>query len=159
MSMFMDMTMLGGFSAVLNPYAKANHEKCPNYNPFLEFLWVLYVDANNLYDWAMMQHLPTGGFEWVDVTQRENWGDFILQQHDEQEDGYMLEVDLEYPEQLHDIHDNFPCAPEKMVIKKSYLSDTQKKMGEKIGEKYKSEKLCLTLDTKVKYKLHYRDLK
>ena len=46
-----------------------------------------------------------------------------------------------------------------MVIKKSYLSDTQKKMGEEIGEKYKTEKLCLTLNSKVKYKLHYRNLK
>ena len=71
----------------------------------------------------------------------------------------MLEVDLEYPEELYDTHDNFPCAPEKMVIKKSYLSDTQKKMGEQIGEKYKTEKLCLTLNSKVKYKLHYRNLK
>ena len=55
--------------------------------------------------------------------------------------------------------DSFPCAPEKMVIKKSYLSDTQNKMGEQIGEKYKTEKLCLTLNSKVKYKLHYRNLK
>ena len=52
----------------------------------------------------------------------------------------MFEVDLEYPEQLHDIHDNFPSAPEKMMIKKSYISDTQKNIGEKIGEKYKSAK-------------------
>ena len=117
------------------------------------------MDANNLYGWAMLQYLPTGGFEWVDVTERENWGDFILQQKDEQDVGYMLEVDLEYPDELHDSHDNFPCAPEKMVIKKEYLSDTQKLMGEEVGEKYKSEKLCLTLENKVKYKLHYRNLK
>ena len=117
MSMFIDMSMIGGFSAVAHPYAKANHPQCPNYNPFLQLMWILYIDANNLYGWAMMQYLPTGGFEWVDVTERENWEDFILQQHDEQEEGYMLEVDLEYPLELHDIHDNFPCAPEKMKIK------------------------------------------
>ena len=71
----------------------------------------------------------------------------------------MLEVDLEYPEELQNAHDSFPCVPEKMVIKKSHLSDTQKKMVEEIGEKYKTEKLCLTLNSKVKYKLHYRNLK
>ena len=103
--------------------------------------------------------MPTGGFEWIDVTEREKWAEFILQQHDEQEEGYMLEVDLEYPDELHDIHDNFPCAPEKMKIKKCYLSENQKQMGEKIGETYKTEKLCLTLENKVKYKVHYRNLK
>ena len=50
--------------------------------------------------------------------------------------GYMLEVDQEYPDELHDSHDNFPCAPERMVIKKEYLSDTQKWMGEQVGERY-----------------------
>ena len=160
MVMFIDMTMNGGVSVVLFPFARANHaEFGDKYSSKLPFNWILYVDANNLYGWAMLQYLPTGGFEWVDVTERENWAEFILQQKDEQDVGYMLEVDLEYPDELHDSHDNFPCAPERMVIKKEYLSDTQKLMGEEVGEKYKSEKLCLTLENKVKYKLHYRNLK
>ena len=70
MSIFIDMTMLKVFNVELNPYAKANLIKCCKYNQFLEFLWILYVDANNVYGWAMMLHLPTGGFEWVDVTER-----------------------------------------------------------------------------------------
>ena len=85
------------------------------------------------------------------MTERENWGEFILQQEDESLVGYMLEVYLEYSDELHDSHVNFPCAPERMVIKKEYLSDTQKLMGEQVGEKYKSEKLCLTLENEVKY--------
>ena len=64
---------------------------------------------------------------------------FIHQQEYEQDVGYMLEVDLEYPDELHDSHDNFPCAPEKMMIEKEYLSDTKKFMEEQVGEKYKSE--------------------
>ena len=66
------------------------------------------------------------------MTERENWGEFILQQEDKSPVGYMLEVDLEYIDQLHDSHDNFPCAPEKMVIKKEYLSDTKKFVGEQV---------------------------
>ena len=161
MLIFIDMAMIGGVSAVLYPNAKANHAGCGKkvYNSNLPFNWILYVDANNLYGWAMLQYLPTGGFEWVDVTERENWGEFILQQEDESPVGYMLEVDLEYPDELHDSHDNFPCAPERMFIKKEYLSDTQKLMGEQVREKYKSEKLCLTLENKVEYKLQYRNLK
>ena len=69
------------------------------------------------------------------MAERENWGEFILQQKDESPVGYMLEVDLEYPDKLHDSHDNIPCAPERMVIKKEYLSDIQKLMGEQVGEK------------------------
>ena len=94
MSMFIDMAMLGGFSAVLFPFAKANNVNCGIYKPSLPFQWILYVDANNLYGWAMMQYLPTSSFKWVDVKERENWGEFILEQEDEQEDGYMLEVIL-----------------------------------------------------------------
>ena len=97
------------------------------------------MDANNLYGYAMRQYLPTGGFVWVDVTERENWVGFIVQQKDEQEEGYFLEVDLEYPEELHDTHNNYPCAPEKMKIEERYLSEHQKVLGKKCGANYKSE--------------------
>ena len=98
MSMFIDKGLLGGVSAILQPYAKANNQKCPGgVDPKLPISWIKYVDANNLYGWAMMQYLPTGGFRWVDVKDTDNWEEFILNQKDEQEDGYFLEVDLEYP--------------------------------------------------------------
>ena len=102
----------------------------------------------------MSQYLPTGGFKWVDVSTKEDWADFILKQGDEQDDGYFLEVDLEYPEELHDFHDTYPCAPEKLKIEEKYLSDHQKELGKKCGAKFGSEKLCLTLKDKEKYKLH-----
>ena len=106
------------------------------------------MDANNLYGYAMRQYLPTGGFEWVDVTERENWAEFILQQQDEQEEGYFLEVDPDYPKELHDIHDNYPRGPDKMKIKKCYFSEHQKQLGEKCKAKYRIEKLCLILENK-----------
>ena len=63
MLMFIDMAMIGGVSAVLHPYAKANHAGCGKevYNSNLPFNWILYVDANNLHGWAMLQYLPSGG--------------------------------------------------------------------------------------------------
>ena len=57
----------------------------------------------------------------------------LVQQQDEQEEGYFLEVDLEYPKELHDTHDNYPCGPEQMKINESYLSEHQKQLGEKCG--------------------------
>ena len=159
MSMFIDKSLLGGISAVLNPYARANNPQCPDYNPELPLNTIMYVDANNLYGWAMSLFLPTGGFEWVDINDKDNWAEFIVKQGDEQEDGYFLEVDLEYPEELHDFHDTYPCAPEKLKIEEKYLSDHQKELGKKCGAKFGSEKLCLTLKPKEKYILHYRNLK
>ena len=59
------------------------------------------------YGHAMMQYLPTGGFEWVhlDTTSPEYWTQFINKQKDEQEKGYFVQVDLHYPKELHDKHD------------------------------------------------------
>merc|ERR1711954_540255 len=70
-----------------------------------------------------------------------------------------LEVDLEYPEELHDFPDTYPCAPEKLKIEEEYLSDHQKELGKKCAAKFGSEKLCLSLKPKEKYILHYRNLK
>ena len=159
MSMFVDRGLIGGVSAILEPYAKANNKECSDFDPKKQISWIKYVDANNLYGCAMIQYLPTGGFVWMDVTKISDWGKFIAEQEDEQEDGYFLEVDLEYPVELHDTHDTFPMAPEKIKIEKKFLSDYQKQLGEKCGVKYGTEKLCLTLNSKEKYVLHYRNLK
>ena len=105
----------------------------------------------------MSLFLPTGGFEWV--SPKENWEEFILQQEDEQEEGYFLEVDLDYPKELHDAHDNYPCAPEKCKVEEKFLSEHQKELARICGAKFGSEKLCLTLKPKEKYILHYRNLK
>ena len=70
----------------------------------------------------------------------------------------MLEVDLEYPEDLHDKHDAYPCAPEKIKIKVEYLSEYQKELGRGWGVKFGAEKLCI-LNEKERYTLHYRNLK
>ena len=91
------------------------------------------VDCNNQYGWAMSQYLPTGGFKWMEEKSLDEWVELIKSQEEEQEKGYFLEVDLEYPEELHDAHDTFPCAPEHVKIEKDMLSDYQKELGEKLG--------------------------
>ena len=83
------------------------------------------------YGHAMMQYLPTGGFEWVhlDTTSPEYWTQFINKQKDEQEKGYFVQVDLHYPKELHDKHDAYPLAPEHVEIKEGMLSDHQRKLA------------------------------
>ena len=72
----------------------------------------MVFDANNQYGWAMCQYLPTGGFEWVhlDTTSPEYWTKFVNEQQDKQDLGYFFNVDLEYPKELHDLHDAYPLA-------------------------------------------------
>ena len=60
--------------------------------------------------------------------------------------GYVLEVDLEYPQKLHDIHNDYPLAPEKINIPKEWLSD------------YSLQKLVSNLMNKNNYVIHYRNL-
>ncbi|GFU15365.1 uncharacterized protein NPIL_285251 [Nephila pilipes] len=65
-------------------------------------------DANNLYGWAMSQNLPTHDFFWTDV-----YANF-MDVPDDSDVGYIFEVDLEYPDELHDLHNCYPLAPEKI---------------------------------------------
>ena len=73
----------------------------------------MYSDANNLYGWAMSQKLTVNNFEWV-----ENIHQKLIKIYDENSDkGYIIEVDVEYPKHLHDLHNNLPFLPERMKIK------------------------------------------
>ena len=90
---------------------------------------------------------------------KEYWKDFILSQKDEQEMGFMFEVDLHYPPHLHDAHDNYPLAPEHININDGMLSQHQRKLAKELGVKLGGKKLCTTLQDKKKYVCHYRSLK
>ena len=111
--------MRGGISLVANPFAQANNEFMDNFNSSLPRSEIKFYDANNQYGWAIEQFLPTHGFEWIEVETMnlEGWREFILNQRKDQETGYFLEVDLDYPVNLHDEHDNFPLTPEHLDIK------------------------------------------
>ena len=71
------------------------------YDPKKHLITIVYLDACNLYRWTMCEYLPTGGFMWVEVSSITDWTQFILNQKDDQDGGYILEVDLKYPEYLH----------------------------------------------------------
>ena len=87
----------------------------PNYNENKEDSYIYQVDCNNLYGWSMCQYLPTDGFEWI--------ADFDLTLIDTYESkdsvGYVLQVDLDYPDHLHDNHSDYPLAPEHLKIDKT----------------------------------------
>ena len=100
--------MRGGISMVCKRYAKANDPLVEGYNPAEEANYITYLDANNLYGWAMSMPLPKSGFHWKRVMPTEEQ---IMKWNAKK--GWILEVDLEYPEELHDAHNSYPLAPEK----------------------------------------------
>jgi hypothetical protein len=161
MHLFFDAGLTGGASQVAEPYAKANHEGFSNFDTDVLRAYIAMFDANNQYGWAMSQYLPTHGFRWLEWDPRstEYWTNFMLEQKDCQDTGYFFEVDLEYPEELHDTHDQYPLAPEHVEIKESMLSDYQKKLAKDLNMKVGGRKLCLTLQDKKHYICHYRNLK
>ena len=135
--------------------------KIQGYDPQKPKSYIQLLDCNNQYGMAMMQHLPTHGFEWVplETESTEFWTEYISNLSDEQEDGFIFEVELEYPESLHDAHDNFPLAPVHKEITSDLLSTYQKDLADSFDTKVGGMKLCATLEDKNKYICHYRNLK
>ena len=73
---------------------------------------------NNLYGWAMSNYLPYGGFKWL-----KNVNGFDVNAiSGKNEIGYFLQVDLEYSDELHELHNNYPLAPEKLAVSSDTLS-------------------------------------
>ena len=111
MIMFWEKMKRGGISVISKRYAKANNPYLPDYNPNQQNSYILQLDCNNLYGWAMMQKLPVGKFEWVEPST------FEISKYDKAGDiGYVLEVDMKYPEELHVTHNDYPLAPEHLEI-------------------------------------------
>ena len=102
MHLFIEKGMRGGISTVGEKrHAKANNPYMKNYDKEQRTSYIMYLDENNEYGWATMQHLPTSSFRWLKrmPTEKEimSWGE-------KRRTGAIQEVDLEYPEELHDLH-------------------------------------------------------
>ena len=157
MFQFIEKGMRGGISYIANRYGKANNKYMKNYDEKAPSKYIMYLDANNLYGWAMSQYLPTGNFKWLSQNQIEktNLGKYT----ENSKKGLILEVDLEYRQELHDLHNDYPLGPEKIKVAKDMLSDYCKKIADKFNiSSGLVHKLIPTLNDKEKYILHYRNL-
>ena len=144
MLMMIERGIRGGITHISKRYAEANNKYMKSYNPEKKSSFIQYLDANNLYGWAMSQNLPTHGFKWMK--------DITLEKVDEILDkincsmsntgkkGYIFEVDLEYPQHLWDKHNDYPLAPEIMKVNGV-------------------EKLICHFKTRKNYVIHYRTLR
>lgn len=150
LELLVDMDMLhfirkgirGGVSTCVCRKAIANNSYLPNYDCSQPSSFIMYLDATNLYGYAMKQSLPERDFIWLSNVEIENFD--VLGVSDDSEVGYVLEVDLQYPESLHDEHNDLPFCPESMVPPDG---------------KFKVPKLIPNLFDKRNYIIHYRNLK
>ena len=100
------------------------------FDPAEESKFISYLDANNLYGWAMLKQLPTSGFKWMTDNELDDWKHLSC----------FLEVDLEYPDDLHSLYNDYPLAPERIKIRNV-------------------DKLIPNLNKKTNYVVHYENLK
>ena len=129
----------GGICHSIHRHAKANNKYMENYNKNEESSYIQYLDANNLYGWAMSQKLPVNGFKWVNDISGIN--EEFIKNYDENNDKvYILEVDVKYPKKLHDFHSDLPFLPKRMEIDKC-------------------NKLACNLSNKKQYVVHIKSLK
>ena len=130
----------GGISMISNRYGEANNKYMKGgFNKNKPSKYIIYLDANNLYGTAMCDKLPTHGFKWMSKGEMENLYE-NQELHTWSKTPCILEVDLQYPEKLHDLHNDYPLCPEGVKCKNNV------------------EKLIPNLRDKKKYVIHYKSL-
>ena len=131
----------GGICQAIHRYAKANNKYMKNYDKDIISSYLMYLDANNLYGWAMSQKLPVNGFKWVEKSRLSRFNEIFIKNYNENSDkGYFLEIDIHYLKKLFDLHKDLPFLPERKKVNKV-------------------EKLICNIEDKEKYVMHIKVLK
>jgi hypothetical protein len=158
MYMMVEGMIRGGISMIVNRRATANNKYMKNYDPQQPSSFIRYLDMNNLYGWSMSQRLPLNNFRWA--TNDEITSFDVTTLPDDGDQGAILEVDVSYPDELHDLHNDLPLLPERVRVnakdKSAYTTYLEEMLSIKCG---KTDKLIPHLGKRTKYVLHYRNLK
>ena len=129
--------------------------KC--YDSDKESKYIMYLDANNLYGYTMSQYLPYSEFKRLNKKEVNRFDVDSIGENSSI--GYILEVDLEYPSELHELHNDYPLAPEKVEPSQNMLSKYCCNIADEYGTKIGGvDKLIPNLDNKSKYVVHYKNL-
>ena len=155
MYLMIEKGLRGGMSVITHRKAVANNKYMSSYDPDKPSKYITYLDANSLYSWSMNQYLPYGGFKWIDP---ESFSFDNVRA--DSETGHILEVDLNYPKELHGTNNEYPYCCEHTIIENDMLSP----YAEYIAEKHelvggKNSKLVSCLTDKKSYVIHEMNLK
>ena len=153
MLLMIEKGIRGGISIISNRYGEANNKYMKDYDETKPSKFLMYLDANNLYGWAMSQKLPVHSFKDMKNEELENlFNNQIVQVWEKTP--CILEVDLEYPEELHDLHNDYPLCPERVECNhgvKKLIPNLRHKNNYVIH--YKNLMQCLSFGMKLK-KIH-----
>ena len=155
MHIFIEKGMRNGLSYISNRHSKANNKYLKSYDPKQESKHIIYLGSNNLYGYGMSKFLPISGLKLIDPKE------FDLSKYTSNSSkGCVLEVDLEYPKELRELHNHYPLAPDKIEIKREMLSDYQLKIADHYNIPIGNvKKLVPNFFDKEKYAIHYENLK
>ena len=156
MHMMIEQGIRGGIAMISHRHAEANNPYlAEGYDKSKEHSYIAYLDANNLYGWAMTQPLPYADFQWSEERDME----VLLRYAHCQETGCIVMVDLDYPEELHDLHNDYPLAPEQKLVENAMLSPYAAELKQQlnIGDDV-CQKLVPNLMSKSKYVVDIRNL-
>ena len=153
--LFIEKGLRGGIYYIAKRYAKANNKYMDDYHPKKQATFISYFDMNNLYGWAMSEYLCYEGFKRL-----ENVDEFdVVSINEKSLIGYLLDVDLRYPDKLHELHNNYLLGPEKLAVSSDVLLKYCKKLDDKYEIKVGDvKKLIPNLVNKTNYVVHYRKL-
>ena len=153
--LFIEKGIRGGISYIVKRYSKANNKYMSDYDSNKQSTFITYLDKNNLYGWAMSEYLPYGEFEWLKNVDELN----VMSINEKRDVAYILEVDLKYPNELHELHKDYPLAPEKLTVTNDILSNYCKSIADKYEVKVGDVKKKIpNLGNKTNYIVHYRNL-
>ena len=154
---FIENNLRGGVTTINHRQFKANNKYLKDFDDSKPSTFIHYTDSNNLYGLGLSSKMPIKVFRWLT---QEEVDDFDVQDTDADGDTcYILEVDLLYPDELHDSHNCYPLAVEKRVIKEHEISDFNKNILKDHKETFKpSQKLCPDFNPKEKYVCSLKNL-
>lgn len=152
---FVEESIRGGVSMTPGRYSKANHKYLQDFDSNLISKYILYLDANNLYGFAMNQLLPFCDYTWV----KPELVDLMSIPRDSPV-GFIFEVDGYFPDSTHDYLSDFPPNPVNQIVTEDMLSPLSISMNERYNNKHddKTEKLLCTLEPRKFYKCYYATL-
>ena len=149
---FVERAKRGGLCMITQRSVEANNEYLEHYDPDAPSTYIRYLDANNLYGWAMSQPLPLRGFAFEDPHDDvERWVAHILESDWMGASGAFFEVTMDYPEEIHDAHYDFPLAPDNIKVEKKLLSPFSCSL---LDNYVATKKLVPHLGPRVRYVCH-----